>query len=98
MMDQAEVLRQLVNRNNVEKEKSKIITVTSGKGGVGKSNFIVNLAITLSKEEKKVLLFDADIGMGNDDVLSSSIIVMATLLSSVTLTFWIFLLRSMGLI
>ena len=36
--------------------------------------------------------------MGNDDVLSSSIIVMATLLSSVTLTFWIFLLRSMGLI
>lgn len=69
MMDQAEVLRQLVNRNNVEKEKSKIITVTSGKGGVGKSNFIVNLAITLSKEEKKVLLFDADIGMGNDDVL-----------------------------
>lgn len=36
--------------------------------------------------------------MGNDDVLSSSIIVMATLLSSVTLTFWIFFLRSMGLI
>ena len=36
--------------------------------------------------------------MGNDGVLSSSIIVMATLLSSVTLTFWIFLLKSMGLI
>lgn len=70
MLDQAEKLRQLVNSN---KEKSnncpKVITVTSGKGGVGKSNFVVNLSISLQKMGKKVLILDADVGMGNDDVL-----------------------------
>lgn len=72
MLDQAESLRKLsVNDNNRIKIKkmSKIITVTSGKGGVGKSNFVVNLGITLQKKGKKVLIFDADLGMGNDDVL-----------------------------
>lgn len=69
MMDQAEILRQLASKSSGLNEKSKIITITSGKGGVGKSNFVVNLAIALAKEGKKILLFDADIGMGNDDVL-----------------------------
>lgn len=76
MLDQAESLRRLVNSERVEeikiapkKRTTKIITVTSGKGGVGKSNFVVNLAITLQKKGNKVLVFDADVGMGNDDVL-----------------------------
>ncbi|WP_251860471.1 MinD/ParA family protein [Clostridium sp. Marseille-Q2269] len=69
MLDQAQKLRQLVNNKDRNMNSPKIITVTSGKGGVGKSNFVVNLSITLQKMGKKVLILDADIGMGNDDVL-----------------------------
>jgi flagellar biosynthesis protein FlhG len=72
MLDQAQRLRQMASGSEEHKEaisSPKIITVTSGKGGVGKSNFVVNLALTLQKNGKKVLIFDADVGMGNDDVL-----------------------------
>jgi flagellar biosynthesis protein FlhG len=76
MMDQAEKLRSLVQKEKIVKREEKtdlskptIITVTSGKGGVGKSNFVVNVSIALQKMGKKVLIFDADLGMGNDDVL-----------------------------
>ena len=72
MLDQAANLRRLANKDN-SKKKAKIITITSGKGGVGKSNFVVNMGITLHKKGKKVLIFDADIGMGNDDVLMGAL-------------------------
>lgn len=76
MLDQAQKLRQLVEKQSKDSSEQKeniarpkIITVTSGKGGVGKSNFVVNLSISLQKMGKKVLIFDADMGLGNDDVL-----------------------------
>lgn len=68
MLDQAVKLRELAGQD-LGKSRSKILTITSGKGGVGKSNIVINLAIELQKQGKKVLIFDADIGMGNDDVL-----------------------------
>ena len=81
MRDQAENLRkmaqqkrnqsdsnQLVNNNN-NKGSARIYTVTSGKGGVGKSNFTANLALALQENDEKVILFDADLGMANLDVI-----------------------------
>ncbi|MFZ2087808.1 MAG: MinD/ParA family protein [Desulfobaccales bacterium] len=47
----------------------RVITVTSGKGGVGKSNIVVNLGLALAKMGQKVLLIDADLGLANLDIL-----------------------------
>ncbi len=48
---------------------SKVITVTSGKGGVGKSNLVSNLAISFANLGKKVVIVDADLGLANIEVL-----------------------------
>jgi flagellar biosynthesis protein FlhG len=48
---------------------ARVIVVTSGKGGVGKTNITVNLALALAKREKRTVLFDADLGMANVDVI-----------------------------
>ncbi len=48
---------------------TQVIAVASGKGGVGKTNVVANLAVSLSKAGKRVLLLDADLGLGNLDVL-----------------------------
>lgn len=80
MNDQAQTLRDLVSLRRglteetgpVQKESTssaRILTVCSGKGGVGKSNFTLNFALALKSLGHKVLLFDADIGMANLDVL-----------------------------
>ncbi len=68
MNDQAEILRKRVEGFQHE-SIAKTLAVISGKGGVGKSNFSLNFAISLAQKGKKVLLFDMDIGMGNIDIL-----------------------------
>lgn len=56
-------------RRNSTNRSTKIITITSGKGGVGKTNIVANLGFTLCRFGKKVLILDADLGLGNLDVL-----------------------------
>lgn len=72
MEDQAKGLRELVKKERNAKN-SKFITVASGKGGVGKTNFSVNFAFTMANYfNKRVLLIDADIGMANIHILLNS--------------------------
>ena len=63
--DQAAKLRELVRRA----KRTRTIAIASGKGGVGKSNIAVNLAILLSAAGNKVALVDADLALANLDVL-----------------------------
>ncbi len=66
--DQATGLREMAEKNKVT-SRARVLTITSGKGGVGKSSLSVNLGLALVKAGKKVLLFDADLGMANVNVL-----------------------------
>ncbi|MDP9173032.1 MAG: MinD/ParA family protein [Planctomycetota bacterium] len=65
MIDQATELRRIAR----QRTRATVIAVTSGKGGVGKSNIAVNLAIKLASAGKEVVLLDADLGLANADVL-----------------------------
>lgn len=72
MSDQASQLRDIVSQIPVSEKKeqqAQIITVTSGKGGVGKTSISVNLSIALAQMNKRVVLIDADFGLANVDVL-----------------------------
>jgi flagellar biosynthesis protein FlhG len=51
------------------KSHARVIAITSGKGGVGKTNIVANLGYALSRLGKKVLILDADLGLGILDVL-----------------------------
>jgi flagellar biosynthesis protein FlhG len=62
--DQAAGIRRMNKTNPV-----RVIAVTSGKGGVGKTNLSVNLGLALAEQGKRVALLDADMGLANVDVL-----------------------------
>uniref|UniRef100_UPI003FF0EA4B MinD/ParA family protein n=1 Tax=Roseburia sp. TaxID=2049040 RepID=UPI003FF0EA4B len=69
-MDQAENLRNVIKlKNQGVRSGARVITITSGKGGVGKSNVAVNLAVWLRKMGKRVVIFDADFGLANVEVM-----------------------------
>ncbi len=73
-MDQAERLRNIIKQNQVAPAKAaRVITVTSGKGGVGKSNVSINLAVEFKKMGKRVIIFDADFGLANIEVMFGTI-------------------------
>ncbi len=77
MYDQAFVLREAVRVSGLEPSGIPVpgghqpvaIAITSGKGGVGKTNVVANLAVSLANMGKRVLVLDADFGMANIDVL-----------------------------
>lgn len=73
-MDQAQQLRNVIKcKNQNNSNTARVLTVTSGKGGVGKSNVSVNLAVQLRKAGKRVIIFDADFGLANVEVMFGAI-------------------------
>lgn len=72
-MDQAEQLRNIIKSANVSRPIARVITVTSGKGGVGKSNTAINLAVQFRKMGQKVIILDADFGLANIEIMFGAV-------------------------
>lgn len=73
-MDQAEQLRNIIKANTQpQRPVARVITVTSGKGGVGKSNTSINLAIQFRKMGQRVIILDADFGLANIEIMFGAV-------------------------
>lgn len=74
MADQAEKLRNIIKaQSQPRRQAARVITVTSGKGGVGKSNTAINLAIQFRKMDQKVIILDADFGLANIEIMFGTV-------------------------
>ncbi|MFZ5966572.1 MAG: MinD/ParA family protein [Bacillota bacterium] len=86
MNDQAKKLREMIstmksqpqvaiqsNVSNESQDNARVLTITSGKGGVGKTNFTINLGLALRNLGYRVTILDADLGLANIDVISGII-------------------------
>lgn len=71
-MDQAEQLR-IMKASRQTRPLARVITVTSGKGGVGKSNTSINLAIQFRRQGKRVVILDADFGLANIEIMFGAV-------------------------
>ena len=71
MTDQASRLRDLAGRQGPEAPlfSSRVVAITSGKGGVGKTNVVAGLAVSLARMGQRVIILDADFGLANIDIL-----------------------------
>lgn len=74
-MDQAEQLRNIIKAGAISNNRplARVITVTSGKGGVGKSNTAINLAIQFRKMGQRVIILDADFGLANIEIMFGTV-------------------------
>lgn len=73
-MDQAEQLRNIIKASSQpQRPLARVITVTSGKGGVGKSNAAINLAIQFRKMGQQVIILDADFGLANIEIMFGAV-------------------------
>lgn len=73
-MDQAEQLRNIIKASaQAPRPVARVITVTSGKGGVGKSNTAINIAIQLRKMGQRVIILDADFGLANIEIMFGAV-------------------------
>lgn len=71
-MDQATGLRNIIKANQT-RPLARVITVTSGKGGVGKSNTAINLAVQFRKMGQRVIILDADFGLANIEIMFGAV-------------------------
>ncbi|MCM1086800.1 MAG: MinD/ParA family protein [Blautia sp.] len=73
-MDQAEQLRNIIKASSQpQRPLARVITVTSGKGGVGKSNTAINLAVQFKKMGQRVIILDADFGLANIEIMFGAV-------------------------
>ena len=71
-MDQAQQLRNIIKANQ-QRPLARVITVSSGKGGVGKSNTAINLAVQFRKMGQRVIILDADFGLANIEIMFGAV-------------------------